>query len=132
MCRFSEQFGYEKTRNSGEFQKSVCCTATSTVVALGCLCVAMARRAALVSLAFLLVGNGWSPLGGCLARIKKVSVDERGVTAVLVSEAFGMAAGGRIKFDVDLNYDQDEEDLAPRYGCMNVLWYIQLVLPWLC
>lgn len=74
----------------------------------------MARRVAFVALAFLVAGNGWSPPGGCLARIEKVSVDETGVTAVLVGEAFGMAAGGRIDFDVHLHDDQDEDDLAPR------------------
>ena len=87
--------------------------------------VAMARRAALVALTVFLYGNGLSPLGGCLARIEKVSVDETGVTAVLVGEAFGMAAGGRIDFDVDLH----EEDLAPRYAARTTMVILIYYMP---
>lgn len=70
----------------------------------------MARRAVLVALAILLSGDGSSPRSS-LARIETMSVEENGVSAVLVGEAFGMAAGGVINFEVSVD---QEQELAPR------------------
>lgn len=39
-------------------------------------------------------------LSPCLARITTVSVEEKGLSTVLIADSFGMAAGGYINFDV--------------------------------
>lgn len=71
----------------------------------------MVRGTFFVAMAMLLSSENFSPRFS-LARIETMSVDETGVAAILVGDSFGMAAGGIVNFDVELDAEEQEEPLA--------------------
>lgn len=67
----------------------------------------MVRHGVLVTIAVL--------LPPCLARVATFSVVERGVSAVLIADEFGMAAGGYINFDVAIDEESGNNSLWNGY-----------------
>lgn len=59
----------------------------------------------------LLISICWRSIP-CLARIETVKVNEKSGSAVLVGELFGMAAGGFVNFDVEVEMDEEESEEA--------------------